>query len=726
MAMNMDAILNIVAKASAQGIAAMARDIKGIEKAGMEANKALGGLGGILGSVTGGVLALGAGLSAAGVVAFAKGAIDAADNMRDLSQKTGVSVENLSRFQQAAEKSGTNIDEVGKAMIKLGKNMYEAARTGSGPAASALREIGLSATDASGRLVPADEQMLRITEKLSQIPDAGRRSALAIDLMGKSATNLVPMFMEGRQAIEGLNATMSTEFANKADAYNDSLAATKAVFGQIGMEIADQLLPYLSSAVDWISRVGIGFRTYIVENQEPIRQTIETIAGIGKSLGPWVVGLGIVVGAYKLLTEAVKAAVIAQAALAALSGPAGWAKLGAAAIATAGAVWAINEATKGAGDSTTAAALEAQKLAAGMAGAKWASEGIAPPIENAKLQQEAFNAAVQQSNLQYDTLLGTMKATSQTFELSIKGKLAEFTAEQAINSAAKERLNIELGTAKTKIEKINIIRKIMNLELEGARLQNDAAISQAESEVTIADLKRRSAWAELRKADAALATARAMSTGTAEEKKMIAEKERSLALAKESANAADREFVMMGRLADERNRATNAQFGLAEFRARAAAKAAILEVQAANDQIQRIGEYYLSNTNPAGGSVGGQQYRTRTTAAGGSVSELVPVYAGGGYTGSAPRTGGLDGKGGFMAMLHPHETVIDHTRAGGGRGSSVPTSITIPIQTGPVTRLPDGTDMVSMADFQSGMQALAAGLLGQLGTPAGRMALRGA
>ena len=37
-------------------------------------------------------------------------------------------------------------------------------------------------------------------------------------------------------------------------------------------------------------------------------------------------------------------------------------------------------------------------------------------------------------------------------------------------------------------------------------------------------------------------------------------------------------------------------------------------------------------------------------------------YAGGGYTGDAPRTGGLDGSGGFLAVMHPRETVIDHMR----------------------------------------------------------------
>ena len=50
-------------------------------------------------------------------------------------------------------------------------------------------------------------------------------------------------------------------------------------------------------------------------------------------------------------------------------------------------------------------------------------------------------------------------------------------------------------------------------------------------------------------------------------------------------------------------------------------------------------------------------------------------FEGGGYTGTGPRAGGLDGRGGFMAMVHPDETVIDHRAAmgrysGGGNSPS--------------------------------------------------------
>lgn len=46
-------------------------------------------------------------------------------------------------------------------------------------------------------------------------------------------------------------------------------------------------------------------------------------------------------------------------------------------------------------------------------------------------------------------------------------------------------------------------------------------------------------------------------------------------------------------------------------------------------------------------------------------------FDGGGYTGGSARSGGLDGKGGFMAMLHPQETVIDHTKGGSTGGTVV-------------------------------------------------------
>lgn len=52
-------------------------------------------------------------------------------------------------------------------------------------------------------------------------------------------------------------------------------------------------------------------------------------------------------------------------------------------------------------------------------------------------------------------------------------------------------------------------------------------------------------------------------------------------------------------------------------------------------------------------------------------------FEGGGFTGVGARAGGLDGKGGFMAMVHPNETVVDHTKQKGGQANPVNVSFNI-------------------------------------------------
>ena len=108
----------------------------------------------------------------------------------------------------------------------------------------------------------------------------------------------------------------------------------------------------------------------------------------------------------------------------------------------------------------------------------------------------------------------------------------------------------------------------------------------------------------------------------------------------------------------------------------------------------------------------------------------VPSFAGGGYTGSGPRSGGIDGRGGFMAMLHPQETVIDHTRGAaaalGSAATAAASAPSITIQTGPILQQPDGSQWVSVGDLQAAMQATAAAVMGTLRTPGARVALRGA
>jgi hypothetical protein len=68
------------------------------------------------------------------------------------------------------------------------------------------------------------------------------------------------------------------------------------------------------------------------------------------------------------------------------------------------------------------------------------------------------------------------------------------------------------------------------------------------------------------------------------------------------------------------------------------------------------------------------------TGMGATIPTAMPSFDGGGDTWSGPRAGGIDGRGGRMALLHSDETVVDH-RAGqsmGGQTVNVTFNISTP------------------------------------------------
>ena len=52
-------------------------------------------------------------------------------------------------------------------------------------------------------------------------------------------------------------------------------------------------------------------------------------------------------------------------------------------------------------------------------------------------------------------------------------------------------------------------------------------------------------------------------------------------------------------------------------------------------------------------------------------AQAIASFEGGGYTGDGPRSGGMDGKGGMMAMIHPQESIVDHAKGQGMGGVTV-------------------------------------------------------
>ena len=102
------------------------------------------------------------------------------------------------------------------------------------------------------------------------------------------------------------------------------------------------------------------------------------------------------------------------------------------------------------------------------------------------------------------------------------------------------------------------------------------------------------------------------------------------------------------------------------YKSFAAAEAVIsAELAAAKMLAMGVGIFGLGAI-PASNLVRGMGYASAAII----MAQAVASFEGGGFTGRGARSGGMDGKGGFMAMLHPNEKITD-MHNGGGSGITI-------------------------------------------------------
>ena len=96
--------------------------------------------------------------------------------------------------------------------------------------------------------------------------------------------------------------------------------------------------------------------------------------------------------------------------------------------------------------------------------------------------------------------------------------------------------------------------------------------------------------------------------------------------------------------------------------------------------VRMLIQYYITKPlfDAITGSFGGGTSTAPNTNMGANLGSR--SFNGGGFTGMGSRSGGVDGKGGFPAILHPNETVTDHTK--GQSSGGVVVNQTINVTTG--------------------------------------------
>jgi hypothetical protein len=193
---------------------------------------------------------------AAGALGIAvKGAVDHADELGKAAQKAGVTVEALSRLEYAAKLSDISLESLTGGLQKLSKGMTDAAG-GKGPAA-AFKALGIAVTDNQGALRDSGQVFGDIADRFSRMEDGATKTALAIQIFGRSGAEMIPLLNSGRDGLKAmadesdkLGATISTKTAKGAEKFNDTLTRIGQVMQGVVNKVMEAALPALQSLAD--------------------------------------------------------------------------------------------------------------------------------------------------------------------------------------------------------------------------------------------------------------------------------------------------------------------------------------------------------------------------------------------------------------------------------------------------------------------------------------------
>ena len=236
---------------------AFTKDLNENAAAAEKAGGKFDGLGKTLGTVG---KAFGTAIAALGTAALAAGsalvgvtvaASNTADDLLTQAQITRQSTADLQKYAYAARFVDVEMNTLTGSMTKNIKAM-DSAKDGTGTVAEAYAALGISIVDADGNLRDSNAVYWETIDALKEIENETQRDALAMQILGKSATELNPLINAGSAAFkaygeeaEALGVVMGDEQVTALGNFNDKLQQLTASLGGLKNAASMIALPFL-------------------------------------------------------------------------------------------------------------------------------------------------------------------------------------------------------------------------------------------------------------------------------------------------------------------------------------------------------------------------------------------------------------------------------------------------------------------------------------------------
>jgi len=200
-----------------------------------------------------------AGAAAVAIFAFTKEIAKTNDELGKTAERIGVDVVALQELGYVAELNGSSIDSMSSSLGNLGKIASEASR-GMGAGVEAFGILGISVTDAQGRLKNTDDLLLDVSDSIARLGSQAEKIEFASKL--GISDDLLLTIQNGSDAIrrqreeaKALGFAIDQQAAKAAADYNDEmLKIEKVVSGvasAIGTRLMKQSVPMMKMFVEW-------------------------------------------------------------------------------------------------------------------------------------------------------------------------------------------------------------------------------------------------------------------------------------------------------------------------------------------------------------------------------------------------------------------------------------------------------------------------------------------
>lgn len=216
-----------------------------------------------------------AGASIAGYFALSnlqssiKESLDLADSLGKLSQKVGMSVDSLYSLQAAGQLSDVALQDIGKSVLKLNKNLGEISMGGGKDAQNALKNLSISSKDVNGHIKDSNTVLLEVADRFKDMPNGVAKSTLAMQLFGKSGADMIPLLNGGSEAIKEFNGNMDKTTTDAAERFNDSfrrielsIDGAKAKLLTSMVPAIDTLSGHIEDLSGWIASNSSGIENF--------------------------------------------------------------------------------------------------------------------------------------------------------------------------------------------------------------------------------------------------------------------------------------------------------------------------------------------------------------------------------------------------------------------------------------------------------------------------------